>query len=101
MFAPRAAVRALAVLFGFVWVLLPPHDARAQCDFCTESLGPSVSSTNTFWSLRDSVAACPAGDTVDTGGHVGHPHPSRLRIEVWYADASCLPKQASRRSRSG
>ena len=47
---------------------------------------------NTFWSLVDSVAACPAGDTLIIGGHTDHPHPSRLRIEVWYDDANCVAK---------
>ncbi len=41
---------------------------------------------NVLWSLKDSVSACPAGDSVLAG------HPSRLRIKVWYSDDACNAK---------
>jgi hypothetical protein len=58
--------------------------ARADCG----GLGPMGSSPvpNVLWSLKDSVTACPAGDSVLAG------HPSRLRIKVYYADDACNAK---------
>lgn len=58
--------------------------ARADCG----GLGPmgSAPEPNVLWSLKDSVSACPAGDSVLAG------HPSRLRIKVYYADDACNAK---------
>ncbi|MBI1798211.1 MAG: PD40 domain-containing protein [Candidatus Eisenbacteria bacterium] len=39
----------------------------------------------------DSIAACPAGDSLNINDTAQH-HPSKLRIEVWYDDANCQPK---------
>ncbi len=48
-------------------------------------LGP-MPVPNVLWSLGDSVAACPAGDSLTT---LGPGHPSRLRIKIYYSDADC------------
>lgn len=65
-----------------------PQAPALACGFCLpESAGPMVSTgPNTFWLVEDNVWGCPAGDSVTAG------IPSKLRIEVWYADANCLPK---------
>ena len=44
--------------------------------------GPDSPVGNVLWLLKDSVSACPAGDSVVAG------HPSRLRIAVYYYDAN-------------
>ncbi len=58
--------------------------ARADCG----GFGPmgSTPEPNVLWSLKDSVSACPAADSVLAG------HPSRLRIKVYYSDDACDAK---------
>lgn len=51
---------------------------------CGESFGPVP---NVLWSVKDSVSACPAGDSL-----VGTGHPSRLRGSVYYSDIDCNPR---------
>lgn len=57
------------------------------CDFCIDEGSSFGSGPNTYWLAEDNVWVCPAGDSVKAGV------PSRLRVEIWYADASCQPKQ--------
>src|SRR5262249_46667889 len=47
---------------------------------------------NVRWSADDSIAACPAGDTLVFSHPAAHPHPSRLRIGVEYFDNNCAPR---------
>src|SRR5262249_2326051 len=70
--------------------------ALASCPFCfpngSAPLTPS-SGSNINWTFQDSIAGCPAGDSLILVGHSSaHPHPSRLRMEVWYNDNNCHPK---------
>lgn len=44
------------------------------------------------WSAADSIAACPAGDSLALAAHSAHPHPSRLRVSVEYFDNLCNPR---------
>jgi hypothetical protein len=75
-------------------LLSSPLSAAAEpCSFCIDGFdGPAtLSGSHVLWLPVDSVSACPAADSV-FGGHPTHPHPSRLRIDVWYDDANCDPK---------
>jgi hypothetical protein len=47
--------------------------------------GPDTPLPNVTWSLKDSISACPAGDSVIAG------HPSRLRVLVRYDEKEGLP----------
>jgi WD40-like Beta Propeller Repeat len=66
-----------------VLAILPIHPRSSSAE-CTE-FGP-ITLPNVIWGLKDSVSACPAGDTLLFSGNS---HPSRLRIGVHYEDASC------------
>jgi WD40-like Beta Propeller Repeat len=66
-----------------VLAILPSHPRSSSAE-CTE-FGP-ITLPNVIWGLKDSVSACPAGDTLLFSGNS---HPSRLRIGVHYEDASC------------
>src|SRR5262245_56810055 len=73
-----------------------PSVAFASCPFCfpngSAPLTPGDGS-NINWTFQDSIAGCPAGDSLILLGHSSsHPHPSRLRMEVWYNDNNCHPK---------
>src|SRR5262245_35384824 len=48
--------------------------------------GPLTPLPNVMWTFTDSVAGCPAGDSVGPG------HPARLRFLIIYRDADELPK---------
>src|SRR5947207_52563 len=45
---------------------------------------------NVLWGFKDSVAACPAGDSLV--GLLGAPRPSKLRIQVFYFDNAGNPR---------
>ena len=68
-----------------VLVLGAARLALTQCG----SLGPGSPEPNVIWGLKDSVASCPAGDSL-LG--VSPPRPSRLRIGVYYFDLDQCPK---------
>ena len=78
--------RLAAVSLLFVLVLLAgaefSRSARASCD------QPNIlhCCPNAFWSLKDSVSACPAGDSVFAG------RPAKLRLTVHYSDDNCNPR---------
>ena len=78
---------ALMALLGAVWLF------AVACNFnCDPGQSPLVGNgPNVFWSYVDSIAACPAGDSVQIAD-VNHRHPSKLRLQVWYDDNSCSPK---------
>ena len=82
-FAPLAGM----ALLGAVWLF------TVACNFnCDPGQSPLVGNgPNVFWSYVDSIAACPAGDSVQIAD-VNHRHPSKLRLQVWYDDNSCSPK---------
>jgi len=65
---PSAAARTLPALvaLGMAWLPIGPSAAR-----------PAQAAAVT-WSFPDSIAACPAGDSVVTG------RPARLRVEIAY-----------------
>src|SRR6267378_214532 len=81
---PPAALLVVALL-GVVWVL------AVACNFCDSGQSPLVFGSNVYWTYVDSVAACPAGDSLLIGD-TQHRHPSKLRLEVWYDDINCNPK---------
>lgn len=91
-FRERFASRVLLLL---VISLFTHNPALASCPFCyPEGPGPLVpgNGPNVNWTLRDSVSACPAGDSLIYVGQGATQHPSRLRIEVWYNDGNCNPR---------
>lgn len=64
---------------------------QGECPVCTEEFGGGgLGGPNVRWSVSDSVAACPAGDSVVVN-HPTHAHPSRLRISFEYFDSECAP----------
>jgi Tol biopolymer transport system component len=76
----------LAALGAVTW------SAAFACDFCILGNSPLGGiGPNVYWTFKDSIAACPAGDSLNIGD-TAHRHPSKLRIEVWYDDANCEPK---------
>src|SRR6266516_1983958 len=69
---------ATAFLLALTLILAPTAYGQGHCG------GLSPNSVN--WSFKDSVTACPAGDSVLAG------HPSRLRITLGpILDADCNP----------
>ncbi len=73
----------LALLLALSAVLLTcPSRSSADC----LQFGP-IPLPNVVWGLKDSVSACPGGDTLVFAG--GSIHPARLRIGVHYEDALC------------
>lgn len=74
---------ALSIISTAALVLMcaAPRGATADC-----SNAPGIPLGNVIWGLVDTVAACPAGDSVFTG------RPCRLRIWISYSDANCNPK---------
>jgi len=76
----RSCAGLLAVKSALV-LLAHADMARAQCDRpFSQTLG------NVFWSLKDSVSACPAADSVVAG------HPCKLRVLINYSDAGGCAK---------
>ncbi len=75
--------RLAAVSLLFVLLLIAgaefSRSARASCD----RPGDVLCCPNVLWSLKDSLSACPAGDSVFAG------HPAKLRIALYYSDADC------------
>ena len=73
---------------------LPRTPAALACPLCQDGLaGPLVNlNSNAAFFPGDSVSACPAGDSIVANVYQALPHPSRLRLEVYYNDASCHPK---------
>src|SRR5262245_15070911 len=69
-----------------------PRSASSDCPFCTGGSILGGQGPNVRWSAADSIAACPAGDTLVFNHPAAHPHPSRLRIGVEYFDANCIPR---------
>ncbi len=69
-----------------------PEQLHAACNCSGGFAGPGGPlNCNVDWFANDSLAACPAGDTVIVSGHplFVHPHPSKLRVWVRYEDANC------------
>src|SRR5262249_20325611 len=56
--------------------------------------GFEVQAGNVTWTNPDSLAACPAGDSLVFAHSPLHPHPSRLRILLTYLNSSCTPRVA-------
>lgn len=85
------------LVFAGLYLLIAATSAHSQC-FCNgctggSSLLPSCPKCNVAWQAEDSIAACPAGDSVlMRSPHTTHPHPSRLRITVHYEDNFCNPR---------
>ena len=74
------------VLLGAVWLV------AVACNFCDSGQSPLGGvGPNVYWTFVDSIAACPAGDSLLIGD-TNHHHPSKLRIQVWYDDIDCNPK---------
>ena len=48
--------------------------------------------TNVTWQFADSLATCPAGDSLAFAHSALHPHSSRLRVIVGYFDEDCNPR---------
>jgi hypothetical protein len=93
MVRPSQAVSVilLAISLSASCLLIAARHSLA-CDFCELGSNPFGGvGPNTYWRLVDSLAVCPAGDSVLIGDVNAH-HPSKLRIEVWYDDANCNPK---------
>jgi Tol biopolymer transport system component len=83
--APAALVFSL-LLIAAAWLV------SVACDFCDPGQSPlSGVGPNVYWYFVDSIAACPAGDSLLIND-VNHHHPRELRIEAWYDDINCNPK---------
>ncbi len=63
-------------------LVLAPCRSWAECS----GDGP-IKMPNVVWGFKDSVSACPAGDSLGFSGH-----PAKLRITALYYDADCNPK---------
>src|SRR6266496_5498103 len=72
MSARKLFSMALLLALFAVTLMATRQESRAQ------SGGPDMPVPNVGWQLKDSVSACPGGDSVIAG------HPSRLRIIVFY-----------------
>jgi len=88
-------VGLLPLGLGCLTLLSLPTPPSTACDFSFPEFGgdgpsgPESAGPHFLWTLKDSLAACPAGDSLTIGGHAGHPHPARLRMEVWYNNSNC------------
>ena len=79
---------AAFVLFAAIAAtLVLPHRAGSQSSCCAG--GPTSQNCNVIMIADDSLAACPAGDSVSFVHSPLHPHPAWLRIRVHYEDNSC------------
>ncbi len=90
---PRRLTTTVLWLVMSVAVLITCGVRTAEaCSFCLPGDAPLGGvGPNVYWRMVDSVAACPAGDSLAIGDTQNH-HPSKLRIEVWYDDVNCNPK---------
>ncbi len=79
----RIHLKASVVLLASLMLL--SIAARSHADCGMSPLG-GVQEGNVVWGLKDSLSACPAGDSVLAG------HPCRLRIALYYFDSNCNPK---------
>ncbi len=70
---------ALVALFGGIAIRWAPVAAD-----CSSSPLGGHPLPNVLWSLKDSVSACPGGDSLTLTGR-----PSALRVRVLYDDANC------------
>ena len=83
-FRTRRFIHALlAIVAALAMTIAVATAARADC---SNAPGGGTPLGNVVWGLTDSLAACPAGDSVLAG------RPSRLRIWISYSDANCNPK---------
>ena len=84
----------LSVCLSTLLVLAPGADrARAQTQCCVLGpMGPSSQDCNVMWVATDSIATCPAGDSLVFSHSSQHRHPSRMRVYVYYEDNNCYPK---------
>src|SRR5690348_9102969 len=81
--APLRAFRLTAfILIPFTYLSLALYGA-----FDSPSATPVP---NVIWGFADSVAACPAGDSLV--GLSGAQRPSKLRVVVFYSDAQGSPR---------
>jgi hypothetical protein len=69
----------------------PAQAQNCYCDPCGEGLGfgTPCPNCNVTWQIPDSIAGCPAGDSLEFSHSSTHKHPARLRIFVHYEDNSC------------
>jgi hypothetical protein len=82
----------LAVSIVALLAVSGPRAVRGDCPFCYQDLlGPGDLGPNVRWRASDSLAACPAGDSVVVYDAL-HFHPARLRVGVEYFDSECTPK---------
>ncbi len=79
-------LRRLAVLATLLVVVLVAHSASWK-PATSDCLGLAPGAPNVAWFIKDSVAACPAADTLTNSAR-----PSRLRITLYYEDLNCNPK---------
>lgn len=100
--SPRVSRVALFAVFFLLTASGRTHAQICFCDPCNslrtqrESASPLEPNVcppcNVFWQVADSIAGCPAADTLLFSHSPLHPHPARMRIWVSYEDNSCLPK---------
>ncbi len=79
-------VRRLAVLATLFVFVLVTHSAVWKSAH-SDCLGLAPGAPNVAWFIKDSVAACPAADTLTNSAR-----PSRLRVTLYYEDLNCNPK---------
>ncbi len=79
-------IRRLAVLATLFVFVLVTHSAVWKSAH-SDCLGLAPGAPNVAWFIKDSVAACPAADTLTNSAR-----PSRLRITLYYEDLNCNPK---------
>jgi Tol biopolymer transport system component len=83
-------IGTLRLVRGFIALAIPailflaPATSHSNCS----GGGPAQMLGNVVWFMKDSLSACPAGDTVLVGDVR---HPCRLRISIEYADVNCNP----------
>jgi hypothetical protein len=90
--------RAVAISFGFVLSVVantffvPPIHSFCLCSPQFGPSGPNDAYCNITWSFVDSIAGCPAGDSLIFTRPANRSLPARLRIVVTYLDNDCNPK---------
>ena len=82
----------MVVGFSLAALSLVALITRSAAD-CNHGFGPGDEYPNVGWAVKDSITACPAGDSVITiGSAFPLNHPSRLRVLVNYFDSNCNPR---------